>query len=180
MARRENRPYYPSVSDITPRLFAPLWHVPRTPAFVRHIELLYRTHVARLPVLKGVVLVEVDAGDVQHGWVQSNPVRWWVADDGGFRSVAPADQPPAARDLNAAADAGLMYHGWLGLAFFVDGDRVAVRARLGPDLFGRTVGRVVVVGGVAVFTDVRVARNWAETVRPDSPVVPELELRMTT
>lgn len=167
--------------DIGPHaaeLLASVWDLHRSPEFFRHIELVYGVRVPELPVLKGVVLVEADRGDVRHGWVQSNPVRWWLADGAGFRAVAAEDQPPEPRDLNAASHAGLLYHGWAGMAFFVDGDRVAVRGRLGPELRGRMVGRVAAVGGEAAFTDVRVARSHAGSVHPDGPVFPELELRV--
>jgi hypothetical protein len=157
-------------------LLASVWDLHRSPAFLRHIELVYGVGVPELPSLKGVVLVEVDRGDATHGWVQSNPVRWWLADGAGFRAIAAEDQPPEPRELNTAADAGLLYHGWAGMAFFVDGEWVAVRCQLGPELRGRMVGRVAAVGGRGVFTEVRVARSHAESVRPDGPVFPELEL----
>lgn len=160
-------------------LLASVWDMHSTPAFLRHIELVYHTRVPELPTLMGVVLVEVDRGDIQHGWVQSNPARWWLADGAGFRPIAAEDQPPEPRELNAAADAGLLYHGWYGAAFFVDGDQVAVRSRLGPELRGRMVGRVAVMGSELVFTEVRVPQGQAYSARPDSPVVPELELRLT-
>ena len=72
-------------------LLSSVWDMHRTPAFLRHIELVYHAHVPELPTLKGVVLDEVDCGDVQHGWVQSNPVRWWLADGSGFRTIAAED-----------------------------------------------------------------------------------------
>jgi hypothetical protein len=159
-------------------LLASVWHMHRTPALLRHIELVYHARVPELPTLKGVVLVEVDDGNVEQGWVQSNPVRWWLADGAGFRAIAAENQPPEPRELNAAADAGLLYHGWAGMAFFVDGDQVAVRGRLGPELRGSMVGRVAEVGGELAFTEVRVPLRPMYSDRPDSPVIPELELRL--
>jgi hypothetical protein len=159
-------------------LLASVWDLHHTPAFLRHVELLYGVRVPDLPALRGVVLVEVDQGDVRDGTVQSVPVRWWVADDAGFRTVTAEGQLPEPRDLNAAADAGLLFHGWAAMAFFVDGDRVAVRGRLGPSLLGRMVGRVAVVGGALAFTEVRVPQPpGVRAVGPHAPVVPELELR---
>ena len=158
------------------QVLASVWDLHRSPSFFRHIELVYGVLVPELPILKGVVLVEVDRGDVRHGWVQSNPVRRWLADGDGFRTIAETDQPPEPRDLNAAYEAGLRYHGWAGMAVFVDGEWVAVRSRLWPELFGRIVGRVSFVGGEAILTDIRVARGAAYSIRPDSPVIPELEL----
>jgi hypothetical protein len=159
------------------QLLAPLWDRRHSPAFYRHLDLVYGVRGPELPVLRGVVLCEVSAGNIRHGWVQSVAIRWWVADERGFRAVAPSDAPPEPRDYNAAGDAGRLYSGWLAMAFFVDGDRVAVRGRLGPEVHGVMVGRIALVDGELAFTEVQVAPRPGVSLGPGSPVVAELELR---
>lgn len=158
-------------------LLASLWDRRHSPAFTRYLDLVYGVRGPELPVLRGVVLCEVDAGNIRQGRAQSAPVRWWVGDERGFRAVAPSDVPPEPRDCNAAADAGRPYSGWLAMAFFADGDRVAVRGRLGPELHGVMVGRVTLVDGALAFTQVQVAPRPGVSLRPGSPIIPELEIR---
>jgi hypothetical protein len=158
-------------------LLAGLWADRRSPWFARYIEALCGVAVPGPPELKGVVVSEADDGSVADGMVQSLAVRHWLADDDGFRAIAEADVPPWARDTNAAGDAGRLYSGWAKFHFFPDGEWVSVVAVLGPELRGRMVGRVAVVGGRLAFTDVRVPQPpGVGAVRSQSPVCPALTL----
>ena len=162
------------IGHSTAELFAGLWHVRHSAWFLRYIEVAFGAKVPELPELEAVVVSEAESGNVQHGWVQSIATRHWVADDRGFRGVAEADVPPWARDTNSAGDAGRLYSGWAKFHFFADGDRVAVRGVLGPELRCLMVGRVTTVGGALAFTDVRVP-VWCK-ISPLWPVHVELEL----
>jgi hypothetical protein len=157
-------------------LFAWLWPGHRSPAFLRYVEASCTLGVADLPSFRAIVLSEAEAGNVEHGWVQSFATRWWVADDVGFRAVANENVPPWWGDLNEAADAGRPYYFWPRVHFFVDEDRLAFTELFGPELWCKKVGRVAVRNGSPVITDVRLVWNIRTPARRPGPVLAELEV----
>jgi hypothetical protein len=157
-------------------LFAWLWPGHRSPTFLRYVETSCTSGVADLPSFRAVVLSEAEAGNVEHGWVQSIAIRWWLADDAGFRAVAYENLPPWWGDHNEAADAGRPYYLWPRVHFFIDGNRRAFYERFGPELYCCKVGWVAVRNGSPLITDVRLVRNTRSPAMRPGPVLAELEI----
>jgi hypothetical protein len=73
-------------------LLASVWNLSRSLAFFDHVELVYGVCVSHLPVLKGVVLVEVGRGDVRHGRVLVLRPGTWKAFFFGHGLLLPQQQ----------------------------------------------------------------------------------------
>lgn len=114
------------------RYLARVWRIHNTPEFVASIAKDFGYYAALAPAFARIFIAQAVYGDAANGVIGGEIRQWWLADGSGLRE-ADFEFPDFVAD-------GDFYTSPV-LAFFLDGNSVAIGEWLGPSIRRRTVGR---------------------------------------
>lgn len=130
-------------------LMATIWHEHKVPSFTDYIACTYKMHVERTPSFDRIYIAEAEFGDVETASIGGIIRRWWMMDDAGLTQIA--------RPALPAPDDRLAFDPCPILKFFLDGTRVVLGERLGPDMICRKTATIIMRDGSVRLDNVRVA-----------------------
>lgn len=135
----------PETSDAVARCLGELWMRYQSIEFGPYLQQTYGIAVDPLPTFECLYIAEVVQGDFASGSLGSIVKQWWSVDQSGIKLVAnPRIQ---GRDTEET----FFERPWI--KFFLDGDRVVLGERLGPDLMSRRLARLTYQDGKATLSE---------------------------